>query len=628
MVRRTLRALLAALLLALCIIVTPGTAAAEGPEYIDVEITSVSSPTLDVSDPDQVVELSGTLTNTSTVPVTWLEVEFWRLTSPISTPSALTDLTTNPQLLPFPGRLFDEDRGNRHVLRLTDQFGPGEREQFTVRATLGDLGFVDGDVAYLVGVQARGLPADGPKRTLGRDQIAMPATTDPVDSSALVMLTATPSWLPDGPFLDDSLLDDLDGRLDTLLASAERPEVTAAIDPSLYEAVQRLTRPHLVGDSERPGSGIALRWLDRVDALADDGRLWILPYGNPDLVRADASGMLHQVLTWARDSVPGDLARLPTVAVLDDDSDNDLITRIAEFDTIVVRNSTGTSPGPPTILGAAAQGPWTSLSGDIRHARRIAEELLSARPPLYLIDTPEAAVADAEADAGRRHVPIQGEPAEPLTLPQAPAPAPWTDVTAALGEVSAHHSFVADLTGQELPDDHGRLGALAFSEGFASESAAASYVRAAAPPRLDTSLIELRAAQSFVMGARENTFPVTFTNGLAIPVQVQLRFRSESPQRINVPPTELITVEPGQSATIEITPQATANGVTLVHAQAVTAAGVPLGGSQVIEITATDLGRVGWLIILVSGAVVVGGTAWRIRAVRSQRAEEERESGQ
>jgi len=48
-----------------------------------------------------------------------------------------------------------------------------------------------------------------------------------------------------------------------------------------------------------------------------------------------------------------------------------------------------------------------------------------------------------------------------------------------------------------------------------------------------------------------------------------------------------------------------------------------LGAPVPIEITATDFGRVGWIIILVSGAVVVGGTALRIRAVQRERAAKE-----
>ena len=625
MVRRTLRALLAALLLALAVVASPRPAAAEGPEYIDTVINSISAPTIDVTNPSQVVELQGTLTNTSTVPITWLEVDIWRMANPITSPSRLNNLLDNPDALPLEGRLTDPELGHRQVLTMEEQFGPGERIDFSVSATLSELGFVEEGGAYIVGVQARGLPADGPKRTLGRDQVVLPATTGEVDSSALVVLTAPPTWLPDGSFTDGSLANDLAERLDVLLTSAERPEVIAAIDPALYVAAQRLTEPHIVDGTERPGSGIALRWVDRIDALADEGRLWRLPYGNPDLARADASGMLQQVLAWARTADPAGFDDLPSVAILDAGAGNELVARLSEFDTIVVRNATGASPGPPQLIGAAPQGGITRLATDIQLARRIAEELISDRPPLHLIDSPQD--AEADAGAGRRHVAISATPAEPVNLPDGPATAPWNVVAAALDEAESTSTFSLDLTG-EAPARQDRLGALAFSDGFANEAEAANYVTAATPAPIDTSLVELRAAQQFVMGARTNTFPATLTNGLDVPITVRVQFRSESPQRISVPPTDLVTVEPGQSVTVEITPQATSNGVAMVHANVVTEGGVAIGTPQTIEITATDLGRVGWLIILVSGAVVVGGTALRIRAVRKQRAKEEREPGQ
>lgn len=628
MVGRVLRAGLATLLLALAVLAVPPAALAQGDDYIDVQIQAVSTPVIDVTDAGQVVEITGTITNTSTIEVSWLSVDLWRLPDPIRSGSRLRDLLADPESLPLTGRLVDEALGNTHILRTTDTFGPGERAPFTVRATVAELGFTADDAAYLVGVQARGLPTDSDKRTLGRAQFALPATTGPVDSSALVVLSAPPTWLPDGSFLDDTLQSDLNGRLETLLASAERPGVHAAVDPALYEAVRRLTEPHVVAGEERPGSGVAMRWLSRVDLLAYEERLWRLPYGNPRLDTADASGELQQVLAWARRAVPEALAELPSLVVLDDGTSNSLITQLSEFHTVIVRGATGASEGPPRLIGAATQGNPYSLPPDLRLAARVAEELLAERPPLYVIDTPAAAEVDQQDGTWRRHVPATALPQEPLRGAEAPSAAAWPLVSAELDEAADAAAFVAELTDSAAPDTDLRLGPLAFSKGFADEQAAASYVEAASPPVLDTSKVTLLAAQSFVMGARTNTFPATVTNELAVPVTVRVQFQSDSPQRLRVPPTDAVTIEPGGSATVNITPEATSNGVTAVRAQVTSMSGTPLGATIPIEITATDLGRVGWIIILVSGAVVVGGTALRIRAVRGQRAKEERESGQ
>ena len=86
--------MLAALLVALVAVTTPLTASAKQ-EYLDVRITSVSTPVLDLSDPDQVIELKGTLTNTSTVPISYLVVHFWRDASEIRSTEQLAEANEN-----------------------------------------------------------------------------------------------------------------------------------------------------------------------------------------------------------------------------------------------------------------------------------------------------------------------------------------------------------------------------------------------------------------------------------------------------------------------------------------------------------------------------------------------------
>ncbi|MFD0865080.1 hypothetical protein ACFQ06_04555, partial [Tessaracoccus lubricantis] len=356
MVGRLLRALLAAMLLALGLVGTPSTAEAVT-DYLDVEITSISTPTLDLGNPEQVVEIQGRLTNVSTTPIRYVNVHFWRAPVAILSPEELTATSAN---LPVGNRLFEEAAGNLDILTRETPFGPGERATFTVRATVAEL-TAEGpsqvplprdDAVYLLGVQVRGIPDDGQNMVVGRAQVATPATQQPVASSALTVLAAAPSWLPDGTFLDDSLTGELSGRLETLLASAERPGVTTAVDPALYLAVHWLSDDHTVAGEARRANGVALRWIERVDALAEEGRLWRLPFGNPDLVRADVTGQLQRVLAWAREAAPDELLDLPSVAILDEGASTDLVGRLGEFDTVVIRNASGASVGPPRVLTA------------------------------------------------------------------------------------------------------------------------------------------------------------------------------------------------------------------------------------------------------------------------------------
>lgn len=624
MVGRLLRALLAAVLLAVGVVAVPGQAHAQT-DLLDVEITSISTPTLDLSNPDQVVEIEGRLTNVSTTPIRYVNVHFWRAPVPITSPRELTAITND---VPLGARLFLEEAGNLHTLTRDEAFGPGERANFHVRATIRELTteaeyqppFPRDDAVYLLGVHVRGIPEGDQNMVVGRAEVATAATARPVGSSALVVLAATPSWLPEGTFLDDSLADDLATRLEILLASAERPGVVAAVDPALYRAARRLSREHTVAGEERAASGVALRWVERVDHLAAEGRLWRLPYGNPDLVRADVTGELHRVLNWARESVADDISDLPSVAILDDGASNDLIAKLGEFRTVVIRNASGASVGPPRVLTAAPQSAVKALPPGVQLSRRIAEEMLAPRPPLYVIDTPEGAAIDDELTPYREHVPASTTPAEPLRWADAPVPAGLTNLVATLQTEADNAALLADLTPKAPPYDLPRIGATAYSKGFATEADAVEYVRAASPPDIDLSRITLRTAASYVMGARVNEFPATLTNELDVPVTVGVSFDSDAPQRIRVPAVDPVEVPAQGSVTITITPEASANGVARVHPKLVTAEGMELRDAEEIEITATDLGRVGWIIILVSGAVVLGGTAWRISAVRRERA--------
>ncbi|MDO5678548.1 MAG: hypothetical protein Q4G35_13720, partial [Propionibacteriaceae bacterium] len=482
--RRLLRALLVATMFAIGIITSPLPAAADG-DPLDVTITSITPAALNLSDPEQIVELRGTLVNTSTEPIRYVNVHFWRLPEALASMEQVTKLTAGGADLPLGARLFDDALGNLHLIRQDEEFGPGERADFHVKATVaqltsGQYALTSTDVAYLLGVQVRGYPGGEGNQVVGRAQVAVAATDHPVSSSALVLLTAPPSWLPNGTFTDDSLVADLGGRLDTLLTSAERPRVESAVDPALYAAVERLSNPHVVDGEQRPGSGVALRWLSRVDELAKAGRLWRLPYGDPNLGRAEATNVLPQVLKWADDATPGALKELPTLAVLED-STGELAHKLTDINTVVVRNARGAEPGKPRLLGASPQTGFTALPEGVRLARRITEDLLSPRPPFYVIDTPEAARADDELGAYRRHVPVSAVPATRIQWAEAPTPEAWPDVAEALTAVDAANVFQRILTASDEPADDPTLGALAYSKGFADQAAAVEWVKAGTP---------------------------------------------------------------------------------------------------------------------------------------------------
>ncbi len=130
------------------------------------------------------------------------------------------------------------------------------------------------------------------------------------------------------------------------------------------------------------------------------------------------------------------------------------------------------------------------------------------------------------------------------------------------------------------------------------------------------SAVELDASARFVMSGRTSQFPLTVTNNLAEPIQVKVQMDTDNPQRLRIPDSEVVTIGPGQNASILVHPEATANGVAIAEAWVATVSGQPVSPSIQITVEMTELGFIGWVIVIVSGAVVLGATALRIWQVR------------
>lgn len=636
MVTRTLRALLGALLLvSLTLVAAPGRAETRTVR-VKVDIESVSTPVIDRAKPHQSIQIRGTLTNTSTSPLKAVTAHFWRVREPMRTPERLAVLPKAEDAT-IPGRRLGEDaRGNKQSLTAgTQSIAPAESVPFSVSATVGQLQLPEDNAGYILGVQIVGAQADGTPVTLGGARVVVAATSAPIATSAVVMLTAAPSWLPGGTFIDTSLANELGGRLERLLTSAERSGTVAAIDPALYEAVGRMRETHTVGQAQMRANPAAGHWLDRVDALGREGRLYRLPYGNPDLARAEASGQLPHVLAWARRALPKELAGLPGL-VVDTGLSRQSAASLDDFSTVICLEARGADNGSPRIVGG------TRVAADMEQARlglRMAESVVSKRPRVALIDTADAVDADAALASRQRYVPLGSVPSGGLHAAETKKPRAWREVRDLLDTERGKAALYTTLTGRDVAAMP-RLGATAYNAAFDDQTEAVAYVDAARPTSTDPARVTVSAAQSFVMGSRTNAFPATITNGLDRTITVRLHFTSDSPQRIRVPSIGPVRIRPGDSQTLDVKPEATANGVTLVHAQITSADGRPIGQPVTVEITSTDFGRVGWLIILVSGAVVLLGTAMRIRKVRRQRVaaqpadedsdrpEEDREPGQ
>ena len=63
------------------------------------------------------------------------------------------------------------------------------------------------------------------------------------------------------------------------------------------------------------------------------------------------------------------------------------------------------------------------------------------------------------------------------------------------------------------------------------------------------------------------------------------------------------------------------NGVVAMRAQVVTSGGHPVGTPVDFTITAAQSGRVAWIIIVASGVVLLGATAYRVRSMHRENQE-------
>ncbi len=128
------------------------------------------------------------------------------------------------------------------------------------------------------------------------------------------------------------------------------------------------------------------------------------------------------------------------------------------------------------------------------------------------------------------------------------------------------------------------------------------------------------SARPVLLTARQDTqFPVTITNNLDVAVSVRVEFESENAERLHVPPVDVRTIGAGEAIGVVAVPRVAANGSYTVVAQLTTPDGTAIGVPVDIDVQATQAGRVGWILMIVSGLVVIGTTVFRIKQVRAER---------
>ena len=625
--------------------------AAEPEGQVRVELTSVTPLALTSGG---TVTIKGRVTNTSSKPMRQVQVALWRELAPVH------DAADFERLL---HSAWDDPEGERMVNPESAYFtitsdkrptlAPKATAEFTVSAPVDELRLSSpgpGKV-YLLGVHVRAIPHGDRNQTVGRSRVFMPMpgprTTAKI--SPIVQLSSAPSLAVDGTFTDDHLAGELGGRLETLLRAAELPGATVLVDPALIDEVTAMTDGYQVGNDKVPDTDAraqrASAWLARFHVLRSTGAtrggaIYRLPYGNPDLENA-ASLNRVEVRTRALAALPKnhELAPLPLAIwpnsgaftptlrkfvapmkprVLLEPSGNpgvfapDTATTLLRYDTSIVDGGPGPDPS-----GTEAQ----------RTGRLLSQLLVQETPSLLAVRTAAEAASLLDLPAWVTTVGT-GDIATTLRAPQPTIPTPARGLALPFDLINSEHRLLLDWHDLLGTEGGGHLVADQMASRAANPALSASGRRqawltratASVPPSLHQGQLKVTIARSIVMGARTTSLPATITNNSPVPVRLRVQMVSDNPQRLTIPDTELITIPPNSSRSVQFTPKATGNGVVEFTALLTTEAGRTVGQPTRFSVNATNFGQVGWMIIIASGVVVLGGTAMRIKQVQRERA--------
>lgn len=646
---------------------TPARAARPTPEPQRAQIT-FDAMTPSLPSRGGRITLSGRVKNTTDQPISNLQVLLWRDQSPITAHDGLTAAIESDATTPFGARVVTEGAYQTVTPEDHPSLAPGAEVPFEVSAEVADLELPSTGGVYLIGAHALGQLGAGGVETLGRNRLFMPLPaagetpganppTAPVVD--LVVLSAPPTRSGTGTFLTDSLTDELadGGRLRSLLRAAARPDTSWIIDPALYEAVQQMAAGYVLADGSPPqGQRVAQKWLEDFEKL-DRAHGFRATYQLPDataLAHGDHTDLWdHTVAADARVADLDDLPRLDLsgggrvdargVALLQQNHPIAILASTAESEHTLLRPVTGEQPiirfDPDAFTGGP--GPFPADTELHRRQRLLADGWINAaagktEPTVRVITTGVDARAVVAADApwdqhrtmrdvlgGQRYewggtFAYTATDADRETLNTAPT---------ALADLQADYVAVASL----IPGDAAiaeradrSLAGAASSWWRGRPDALGTYteqLRDDVAPLLSGQGVSLAVSESVTMLARDGgSFPASVQNHLDVPVVVSLRFTSEQPQRLDVPALTNIQVPPQGTTTVTVRPQAAANGPVQVRAQLTTGNGTPLGAQTPILVNATNLGAVGWIIVVASGIVLVLTTALRIRQVRRERA--------
>ncbi len=605
-------------------------AAAAAPT-VGVEITSVS---VSGSSPSDTVELRGRVTNPAGALVYGVRVAMWRSRDPIDDLEGVRRAVTSPPWgVILPG-------GYAKVTEQSDAFAPGASADFVLSATLDELGFDSQGRAYAVGVRVLGTTDGGISfGNIGQTStvVAVPGT-DPVPVTRLVVLSAPPTRITPGVFRSEELATQLRGRLDTLLTAAEREGMSWLIDPGLYDEVADMAGGYQVSQDgelvEGTGREVASAWLERFGKLDQDAGARTL-FSLPDLTGAalaDDPDVLARALTATTRLTR--LNRLPMVLVpTGTEYTPELESYLATSGSagllagnLLTAGAFQTSPSGRPVLAAVAsldQAPASVAGVQLVLAETV---VAGESGQLRILDEPADLIADAatttpwmtnrrldELLTSQPSGTADFSPASPKTL----SAGQFEQVSGLEQQFASYAQLVPDSS---LPRQAAGLLTRAVSSWWVDDrpgyDAMLGSIDSLVGADALADAVSLDASPRFVMSSRTNQFPLTLVNHLDEPIRVKVVIDTDNPQRLTIPDTPAVTIPARASLSVTVEPEASGNGIAIARAWVATENGRRVTDPIRITIEMTDLGVIGWVIVIGSGAVVLGATALRVWQVR------------
>lgn len=180
---------------------------------------------------------------------------------------------------------------------VADVLQPGESAEFELEIAVDSMGLTDPGV-YVAGVDIRGKPVDGERFLLDTSRTVFPwlPDDDPLPTVPVALLwpvTARPSLLPSGVFLDESLAGQvaqggpLDAMVDAVNESPRPVPVTWFVDPDVLTSVDAMAGGYEVRADEDVAVGVgaeaAAEWRSAFDSTTRDADMMFFPYARPDV---------------------------------------------------------------------------------------------------------------------------------------------------------------------------------------------------------------------------------------------------------------------------------------------------------------------------------------------------------